>query len=55
MKIGNGIYENVIVEDNTILSYDLNGKTLSSDTIIEVEKIILSIDFIQMETGVLLL
>lgn len=55
VKIGNGIYENVIVEDNTILSYDLNGKTLSSDTIIEVEKIILSIDFIQMETGVLLL
>lgn len=38
VKIGNGIYENVIVEDNTILSYDLNGKTLSSDTIIEVEK-----------------
>lgn len=37
VKIGNGIYENVIVEDNTILSYDLNGKTLSSDTIIEVE------------------
>lgn len=38
VKIGNGIYENVIVEDNTILSYDLTGKTLSSDTIIEVEK-----------------
>lgn len=38
VKIGNGIYENVIVEDNTILSYDLHGKTLSSDTIIEVEK-----------------
>lgn len=38
VKIGNGIYENVIVEDNTILSYDLKGKTLSSDTIIEVEK-----------------
>lgn len=38
VKIGNGIYENVILEDNTILSYDLTGKTLSSDTIIEVEK-----------------
>ena len=38
VKIGNGIYENVIVEDNTILSYDLTGKTLSSDTIIEVKK-----------------
>lgn len=38
VKIGNGSYENVIVEDNTILSYDLTGKTLSSDTIIEVEK-----------------
>lgn len=38
VKIGNGIYENVILEDNTILSYDLTGKTLSSDTIIEVQK-----------------
>ncbi|MFR8475888.1 MAG: SpaA isopeptide-forming pilin-related protein [Agathobacter rectalis] len=38
VKIGNGSYENVIVEDNTILSYDLKGKTLSSDTIIEVKK-----------------
>ena len=36
VKIGNGIYENVILEDNTILSYDLTGKTLSSDTIIAV-------------------
>lgn len=40
VKIGNGKYENVSVDskDNTILSYDLTGKTLSSDTIIEVEK-----------------
>lgn len=40
VKIGNGDFENVIVdsEDPTILSYDLNGKTLSSDTIIEVKK-----------------
>lgn len=40
VKIGNGKYENVSVdsEDSTILSYDLNGKTLSSDTIIEVKK-----------------
>ena len=40
VKIGNGDFENVIVdsEDPTILSYDLNGKTLSSDTIIKVEK-----------------
>ena len=47
--------ENVIVEDNTILSYDLNGKTLSSDTIIEVEKDNIIYRFYQMETGVLLL
>lgn len=40
VKIGNGEYENVNEdpEDSTILSYDLNGKTLSSDTIIEVRK-----------------
>ena len=40
VKIGNGNYENVSAdsEDTTILSYDLNGKTLSSDTIIEVKK-----------------
>ena len=40
VKIGNGKYENVSAdsEDNTILSYDLTGKTLSSDTIIEVQK-----------------
>lgn len=40
VKIGIGKYENVIVDskDSTILSYDLNGKTLSSDTIIEVKK-----------------
>lgn len=40
VKIGNGDFENVIVDskDATILSYDLNGKTLSSDTIIEVRK-----------------
>lgn len=40
VKIGIGKYENVIVdsEDPTILSYNLNGKTLSSDTIIEVKK-----------------
>lgn len=40
VKIGKGNYENVSVdsEDNTILSYVLTGKTLSSDTIIEVKK-----------------
>lgn len=40
VKIGNGDYQNVNEdpEDSTILSYDLNGKTLSSDTIIEVRK-----------------
>lgn len=40
VKIGNDSYENVSVdlEDKTILSYDLKGKTLSSDTIIEVKK-----------------
>lgn len=40
VKIGDGKYENVSAdsEDNTILSYNLTGKTLSSDTIIEVEK-----------------
>lgn len=40
VKIGTGEYENVIVdsEDPSILSYDLNGKKLSSDTIIEVQK-----------------
>lgn len=40
VKIGDGKYENVSAdsEDNTILSYDLTGKTLSSDTIIEVQK-----------------
>lgn len=40
VKIGEGKYENVSAEseDNTILSYDLNGKTLSSDTIIKVKK-----------------
>lgn len=40
VKIGNGDYQNVNEdpEDFTILSYDLNGKTLSSDTIIEVRK-----------------
>lgn len=40
VKIGNDKYENVSVDskDNTILSYDLTGKKLSSDTIIEVEK-----------------
>lgn len=40
VKIGDGKYENVSADskDNTILSYDLNGKTLSSDTIIEVKK-----------------
>ena len=40
VKIGNGKYENVSADsvDNTILSYDLTGKTLSSDTIIEVQK-----------------
>ena len=40
VKIGTGEYENVIVdpEDSSILSFDLNGKTLSSDTIIEVKK-----------------
>lgn len=40
VKIGNGKYENVSADsvDNTILSYDLAGKTLSSDTIIEVRK-----------------
>ena len=40
VKIGNGDYQNVNEdpEDSTILSYDLKGKTLSSDTIIEVKK-----------------
>lgn len=40
VKIGNGDYQNVNEdpEDSTILSYDHNGKTLSSDTIIEVRK-----------------
>lgn len=40
VKIGNGDFENVSADskDNTILSYDLTGKTLSSDTIIEVKK-----------------
>lgn len=40
VKIGNGDYQNVNEdpEDSTILSYALNGKTLSSDTIIEVRK-----------------
>lgn len=39
VKIGNGAYEPVSLdEDNTILSYYLTGKTLSSDTIIEVKK-----------------
>lgn len=40
VKIGDGKYENVSVDtkDPTILSYDLTGKTLSSDTIIEVKK-----------------
>lgn len=40
VKIGNGDFENVSEdsEDNKILSYDLKGKTLSSDTIIEVKK-----------------
>lgn len=40
VKIGTGEYENVIVDpgDSSILSFDLNGKTLSSDTIIEVKK-----------------
>lgn len=40
VKIGTGEYENVIVdpEDPSILSFDLNGKKLSSDTIIEVKK-----------------
>ena len=40
VKIGEGKYENVSADsgDNTILSYDLTGKTLSSDTIIEVKK-----------------
>lgn len=40
VKIGIGKYENVSADsgDNTILSYDLNGKKLSSDTIIEVKK-----------------
>lgn len=40
VKIGDGDYEKVSEdsEDNTILSYDLTGKTLSSDTIIEVKK-----------------
>lgn len=40
VKIGKGDYQNVNEdpEDSTILSYDLNGKTLSSDTIIEVRK-----------------
>lgn len=40
VKIGEGKYENVSADsgDNTILSYDLIGKTLSSDTIIEVKK-----------------
>ena len=40
VKIGNGDFKNVNEDskDPTILSYDLNGKKLSSDTIIEVEK-----------------
>lgn len=40
VKIGEGKYENVSADsgDNTILSYYLTGKTLSSDTIIEVKK-----------------
>ena len=40
VKIGDGDYEKVSkdLEDTTILSYDLKGKTLSSDTIIEVKK-----------------
>lgn len=40
VKIGEGKYENVSADsgDNTILSYDLTEKTLSSDTIIEVKK-----------------
>lgn len=40
VKIGTGVYENVSkdLEDSTILSFDLNGKKLSSDTIIEVQK-----------------
>lgn len=40
VKIGKGDYQNVNEDpaDSTILSYDLNGKTLSSDTIIEVRK-----------------
>lgn len=38
VKIGNGDYAGVTVEDSSILSLDLNGKTLSSDTIIEVKK-----------------
>lgn len=40
VKIGNGDYQNVNEDpkDSTILSYDLKGKTLSSDTIIEVKK-----------------
>lgn len=40
VKIGTGEYENVSAdsEDPTILSFALNGKTLSSNTIIEVKK-----------------
>ena len=40
VKIGNVDYPSVTVdsEDSSILSLDLNGKTLSSDTIIEVKK-----------------
>lgn len=40
VKIGTGEYADVRVdsEDSSILSYDLNGKKLSSDTIIEVKK-----------------
>lgn len=40
VKIGDGDYEKVSedLKDTTILSYDLKGKTLSSDTIIEVKK-----------------
>lgn len=40
VKIGTDDYADVSKdsEDNTILSYNLTGKTLSSDTIIEVEK-----------------
>lgn len=40
VKIGDGDYEKVSedLEDTTILSYDLKGKTLSSDTIIAVKK-----------------